>query len=166
MLSSCPRTWHGCSHNWPRSGYPVKVSASSRWRTCGRYVGRCCEFGGVWLASSLWDISCVQGARLSWQLWQRSLLSRAQAWAKIMEILGCPVVRIPLSALLARSNGKDEPIQLVSAQLQELPEAVTVFDKPPLGLHSRFSVRVVSLSLFQTNGSHKAVALVSLSGGP
>lgn len=58
-------------------------------------------------------------------------LSRAQAWAKVMEILGCPDVRMPLSALLTESNGKDEPIQLVSAQLQELPEGVTVYDLPP-----------------------------------
>lgn len=34
----------------------------------------------------------------------------------------------------------------------------------PMGLLSRFSVRVVSLSLSQTNG--KAVALISLSRGP
>ena len=39
-----------------------------------------------------------------------------------MEILVCPVTRIPLSALLVGSDGKDEPILSVPAQLQELPE--------------------------------------------
>lgn len=58
-------------------------------------------------------------------------LSRAQAWAKVMEILGCTVIRIPLLALLARSNGKEELIQLISGQLQELPEGVAVFNQLP-----------------------------------
>ena len=66
---------------------------------------------------------------------------------KIMEILVCPIPRIPLSALLAGSNGKAEPIQLVPAQLQELPEDITVLHQPPSGLHSGFSVRLYCLSL-------------------
>ena len=45
-------------------------------------------------------------------------MSRAQAWVKNMKILVCPITRIPLSALLAESNGEAEPIKLVSAQLQ------------------------------------------------
>ena len=57
-------------------------------------------------------------------LW--SNMSRVQAWAIATEILVCPITRIPLSALLAESNGKAEPIQLVPAQLQELPEDLTV----------------------------------------
>ena len=50
-----------------------------------------------------------------------------------MEILVCPVARIPLSALLVGSDGKDEPIRSVPAQLQELPEGFTLFHQPPRG---------------------------------
>ena len=70
-----------------------------------------------------------------------------QAWAEDMEILVCPVARIPLSALLVGSDGKDEPIRSVPAQLQELPEGFTLFHQPPTGLHTGFSVRVYSHSL-------------------
>ena len=38
--------------------------------------------------------------------WHWSDLSRAQAWVKCMEILGCPVNRIPLAASLLRSKGE------------------------------------------------------------
>ena len=55
--------------------------------------------------------------------------------------------RIPLSALLVGSDGKDEPIRSVPAQLQELPEGFTLFHQPPTGLHTGFSVRVYSHSL-------------------
>ena len=65
-----------------------------------------------------------------------------------MEILGCPVVKTSLSALLTVSNGKDEPIRLVAVWLQELPEGVTLFNQPSSGLHSGFSVGVFSLNLF------------------
>ena len=83
-----------------------------------------------------------------------------QAWAEDMGILVCPVARIPLSTLLVGSDGKDEPIRLVPAQLQELPEGSTLFHQPPTGLHSGFSVRVYSHSLpfFQSN--HKAVVVL------
>ena len=64
-----------------------------------------------------------------------------------MEILECPVARIPLLALLVESDGKDEPIRSVPAQLQELPEGFTMFHQPPTGLHSGFSVWVYSHSL-------------------
>ena len=74
-------------------------------------------------------------------------MSRAQAWAKTMEILVCPITRIPLLALLAESNGEAEPIRLVPAQLQELPEDITMLYQPPSGLHSGFSVRLYCLSL-------------------
>ena len=74
-----------------------------------------------------------------------------------MEIPGCPVARIPLSALLAGSDGRDEPIRSVSAQLQELVEGGTAFDPLPAGLHSGFSVWVCSHSLCIPQGSHKAV---------
>ena len=64
-----------------------------------------------------------------------------------MEILECPVARIPLLALLVESDGKDEPIRSVPAQLRELPEGFTMFHQPPTGLHSGFSVWVNSHSL-------------------
>ena len=65
-----------------------------------------------------------------------------------MEILGCPVVKNSLSALLTVSNGKDEPIRLVAVWLQELPGGVTLFNQPPSWLRSGFSVGVFSLKLF------------------
>ena len=83
-----------------------------------------------------------------------------QAWAEDMEILVCPVARIPLSALLVGSDGKDEPIRSVPAQLQELPEGFTLFHQPPTGLHSGFSVRVYSLSLHFSQSHHKAVVVL------
>ena len=42
-----------------------------------------------------------------------------QAVARIMEILGCPIARIPLSASLMRSKGM-QAIHLALALLQEL----------------------------------------------
>ena len=54
-----------------------------------------------------------------------------QAWAKCMENLGCPDIKFPLSAMLVESKGKDEPIHLVPAQLQELPEGKEKADQPP-----------------------------------
>lgn len=83
-----------------------------------------------------------------------------QAWAEDMEILVCPVARIPLSALLVGSDGKDEPIQSVPAQLQELPEGFTLFHQQPTGLHSGFSVRVYSHSLHFSQSNHKAVVVL------
>ena len=77
-----------------------------------------------------------------------------------MEILVCPVARIPLSALLVGSDGKDEPIRSVPAQLQELPEGFTLFHQQPTGLHSGFSVRVYSLSLCFSQSNHKAVVVL------
>ena len=42
-----------------------------------------------------------------------------QTWARIMEILGCPIIKIPLSASLMRSKGR-QAIHLALALLQEL----------------------------------------------
>ena len=86
-------------------------------------------------------------------------MSRAQAWARAMEILVCPITRIRLWALLAEFNGEAEPIHLVPTQLQELPEDTTVLYQPPAGLHSRFSVRLHCLSLWLSRDNHKAVVL-------
>lgn len=83
-----------------------------------------------------------------------------QAWAEDMEILVCPVARIPLSALLVGSDGKDEPIRSVPAQLQELPEGFTLFHQPPTGLYSGFSVRVYSHSLHFSQSNRKAVVVL------
>ena len=64
-----------------------------------------------------------------------------------MEIVGCPVFKYSLSALLLGSNGKDKPIWLVVVWLQELPEGVTLFNQPSMGLKFGFSVGVFSLNL-------------------
>ena len=43
----------------------------------------------------------------TWNMWWWSILSRVQAWADYMENLGCPCIRIHLSALLVCSKGKE-----------------------------------------------------------
>ena len=102
----------------------------------------------------LLSVLCLRwSAKLEWPL-------QVQAWAEDMEILVCPVARIPLSALLVGSDGKDEPIRSVPAQLQELPEGFTLFHQPPTGLHSGFSVRVYSHSLRFSQSNHKAVVVL------
>ena len=83
-----------------------------------------------------------------------------QAWAEDMEIMVCPVARIPLSVLLVGSDGKDELIPSEPAQLQELLEGFTLFHQPPTGLHSGFSVRVYSHSLRFSQSNHKAVVVL------
>ena len=74
-----------------------------------------------------------------------------------MEDLGCPVDRTPLSALLVGSNGKDGPIQLASAKLQELPEGdalrrPTALGTPLLDFLSGFSPLAFAFS----QGARKA----------
>ena len=73
-----------------------------------------------------------------------------------MEDVGCQVARTPLSSVLARSSGKDKPIQLVPGWLQKLPEDCLMQNQPPIELHSRFSVGVYSPSLCHSHDIRKA----------
>ena len=55
-----------------------------------------------------------------------------------MEDLRYLATRTPSLSALARSQGKDKPMQLVPCWLQELPEGLETQNKPSIELRSRF----------------------------
>ena len=63
-------------------------------------------------------------------------LSMAQARALVWRKWAAQSPEPPSLSALARSNGKDKPIQLVPDWLHELPEGFVTQDQLPIGLHS------------------------------